>query len=279
MIFPDVFIYISLMFTRNNNSGKYRRVLWLGFIVYSLLSANYVLAGTAINHPDGRLGRIGGLFKADYASESAELGVNVSDITRLATEIVFPISKTLTFGGAYGLEKNDSLFHNISISIKKYMANPIKSNIRCNPDGAVGTPIINIGGAIRLADTNPEDPIYRLNIEILLPFSEHLTIGTGSLICSEDKPEHTDEYFGIINFFPIKYPKGNIYSNPDGVEGTPSFSFRAGGSEFGLFGRLDIIVPLNPLMSLGVFVAGEKYDFQEVTKATLGIRIHFYSGE
>ena len=245
---------------------------------FLFLISDITFARSAVYHPDGKLGRIGGQVAASYTSVSAERGVAVSDLSRIEVDLVFPCAKTFTFKGSYELEYSDSLFHNFSIAAKKYSANPVKSKIRCNPDGKIGAPIFSFGGLIRIADSDPKNPGYRLSFETLVPISTNLSLGAGANYYYEDKPEHTDDFFGIINFYPARYTIEREYENPDGVDGIPSFAIRAGGSEYGFFGQLAIIVPLRPSLSIGILLRGEKLNFQETTKAALGVRINFYPG-
>ncbi len=247
--------------------------LCLLFLFYSRVSADSV-----VFHPDGKLGRLGGQISARYTSVTAEKGVAVSDIAQIKAGLIFPFARTVTLGGSYSLEHDDSLFHNFSISAKKYTADPTKSPINCNPDGKIGVPIISFGGSIRIADADPGQPIYQLSLNALVPISPNFTVGVGSVYYSESKPEHADDFFGDINFYPVRYASGREYENPDGIEGVPSFAFRAGGSKEGFFGQLAIVVPLQQSLSIGLIMCGEKLDFQATTKATLGAQVNIYPG-
>jgi hypothetical protein len=268
------------MFTLDNFFRKFGLIGWLpGFIIIALFMTEPVSAQTPIYSPDGPLGHIAVRLHGCYTSESAEPGVSVSDIGRIGADLIFPYLKTLTIGGSYELEKGDSLFHNISIMIKKYTANPLGPSVRCNPDGRIGAPIIKINGAIRVADADPGNSINRLGFELSIPLSSGFTLGAGANFYSEDKPEHSDDFYGIISFYPARYRDGKEYANPDGIEGVPSFSFRAGGSKFGQFGRLDVTVPLKSSLSVGVYVIGEQFDYQQVKNASLGARINLYSAD
>jgi len=247
-------------------------------LCHLFLINNRVSADSVVFHPDGNLGRPGGQISARYTSVTAERGAAVSDITQIKAGLIFPFAKTVTLTGSYSLEHDDSLFHDFSILAKKYTADPTKAPINCNPDGKIGAPIISVGGSIRIADADPGQPIYQLSLSALMPVSANLTLGAGGKYYSESKPEHTDDFFGDINFYPSRYAGGREYENPDGVEGIPSFGLRGGGSKEGFFGQLAIIVPLQQTLSIGVVMRGEKLDFQTTTKATLGARINIYPG-
>jgi len=237
-----------------------------------------LFAASVKYYADGKLGQFGGQIAARYVSVAAEKGIAVSDISILGFEFIFPSSESYTLKAGYKLEQNDSLFHDFSVTTNIYTASSVNSPNECNPDGKIGAPIFLPGFSVKMADSSPEDLLYRLSLGISLPISANLTLGAGCNYYRKNKSKQADNYFGVINFFPVKYTKGREFENPDGVDGIPSFAFRGGGSKDGIFGQLEIIVPLKSSLSIGFLLRGERMNAQDITRAALGGRVSFYPG-
>ena len=237
-----------------------------------------VLGSATPAHPDGRLGRFGGWLSAGYASIFVERGIPGFDKTRFSGGLIYPVFKKLTLESSYSLESQDTLYHVYSIGFRGYLAGPIGSNNRINPDGRVGIPIIQAVFTGKMPDVHPDKHRYRVESSLLLPISRRFSLGGGWNYYEMDDPRMVDEFFGRLNYFPKNYAPGREYENPDGVEGYPSFFLSGGGSQYGFFGQLDVAVPLKSNLTLTLLVRGERVASPYVRTAYLIGKISFYPG-
>lgn len=231
-----------------------------------------------IRHPDGILGRPNAQIIGSYSSVSAEKGLQVTDRQILGVEIGLPAFKNLNLFGAYFGEHAGDFFHNLEVGCTIYPRNPIDSLKPCNPDGVPLSPAISIAFVETIQDQNAENRGQRYNLEILLPISPNITFGAG-LKSFHNRPIYETEKFSLLlKYYTAQYPPGQNYSNPDGVEGAPAFSLKAGGSGDGYFGQIELILPLEPSLTLFVYIRGERISSPRIDSKTLGFRIKFYPG-
>jgi hypothetical protein len=246
-------------------------ILFLGGYVASL-------AENLTYHPDGLLGKPNGYISGQYASVTGNPGVPVSDRKALGIGLKIPLASRWTISGSYFALQNDSLFHNYSLDLSFYMANPIKSVKRCNPDGPAGAPIITLGLGGEIPDRDPGAHRWQAVARAILPISEKLTLGVGARFYEKDDPLQAESFYGMISFFPKQYDKDREYINPDGVEGALSFAARGGGSKHGVFGQLELIFPLEPEMTISFLIRGERVPVPYFRSAMAGFRINYYPG-
>ena len=255
--------------------GKYGSYLTIAAMLIVLTGLNG-FAATA--HPDGCLGRAGGWFSAGYASVYVERGIPGFDRTNFAAGLIWPAIASLTFESSYALEYQDTLFHKYSVGFRARLGDPLKTGRSVNTDGRVGVPFINIAYTGKLPDVETENHSYHIDYAVMLPISTGFTIGGGGRYYEVDGPRQVDKFHGRLNYFPQKYPSGAEYENPDGIEGSPSFSLIGGGSELGFFGQLNIAVPIESDLTLTLTIRGERIPSPYVRTAFLGGRISYYSG-
>lgn len=254
--------------------------LSFSIILVILISISASYAGSKSGfHPDGRVGRANLTLSGAYTSVFPEEGLSISDNSQLSLLVRIPVVDRLTLQAGYSAETGDTLFHNYFTAVKFYAANPLKNINRCNPDGPVLHPIIFLSYRGIIADSDPKNYHGKINASLMIPLSRFLTIGGGANYFPQNRTGENDEFFGILNFYPQSYPRGREYEFPDGIDGIPSFEFLFGGSSEGLFGRLEITVPLNAGLSVGVILRGEILDRPNIKKAHLGGKISYYPGE
>ncbi|MFH2035326.1 MAG: hypothetical protein ABIJ45_02900 [Candidatus Zixiibacteriota bacterium] len=254
------------------------------FRVYLLILALVILVSSAhpapspLNHPDGFVGRINGFVGIRYSTAYTVPENLINDKLTPEGGIAIPLGKQLTLAGALSVSTGDTLFYNYSLGLKFYLGNPLRTDNRLNPDGAIGVPIIGLSGGGFVPDIEFNRNLFFADINILLPLSQKLSFGIGGKIYEDENIYQVDNFYGILNIFPRAYSIDRPYANPDGVPGTPSLSLIGGGSQYGIVGILDIKVPLTDMTTLIFLIKGERAADPYLRQATLGARIQFYAG-
>jgi hypothetical protein len=175
---------------------------------------------------------------------------------------------------AYG----DTLYYQPSIGLKLYYSDPCINN-NVNPDGAVGRPVFRLDAGLKISEQSRARNVFVSRFEILIPLASSLSLGLGGYYYDNDDPFRVLQYYGQINLFPRSYNSSRPYENPDGIEGWPSFYLTGGGSPNGIFGQLDVAVPLSPQMTLVFYARGERAPSPYVRVATLGVKFRFFPGQ
>ncbi len=259
---------------------KFNHIIALSILVFASGHAQNttLYSNQIIRHPDGILGRPNGQIIGSYASVSAGRGIEVTDRQILGIKMGLPAFKNLNLFGAYFGERSGPFFHNLEIGCTIYPGNPIDSLKPCNPDGIPLSPAISIAFIETIQDQNADNSRQGYNLEMLLPISPHITFGAG-LKSFHKKPIYEAEKFSLLfKYYTAEYPPGQNYSNPDGVEGAATFSLKAGESGDGYFGQTELILPLEPSLTLIVYVKGEKISSPHIESKILGFRLKFYPG-
>lgn len=215
---------------------------------------------------------------SSYASVFVDEGVPGFDRTLYNAGLTYPAMKILTFETSYALDDDDSLYHRYTAGFRLRSADPLRAGASVNPDGRVGAPLLDFSFTGKFPDAESKAHRYWIDVSALVPVSEGLSIGGGMRYYEEENPRRVDEYFGLLNYFPVGYSTDAEYENPDGVEGYPSFYFAAGGSDNGYFGRLDIAMPIKPELTLTFMLRGEIVSDPDVKIAVAGGRISYYPG-
>lgn len=257
-----------------------RKTLSLSVVFALFLIFNHAEAAgnPGRQHPDGVTGRFNGWLSVSYADIFAEQGVAAADKNGFGIGMGCPLAGNVSIEAGYMLKNNDSTFHDYSLSARVYLKNPLKQPDLSNPDGAVWGPIVYARYSAKIPDGEPGGHRYRTCLAVLMPISRKLTLGAGWQYYQKENPRQVDEFFGLLNFFPKAYSPGHEFENPDGVEGSPSFSLRGGGSSRGFFGELGIFVPLDSRLTLALSVQGERVNSPDIRTAILGVKIYFYPG-
>jgi len=232
-----------------------------------------------IYHPDGRVGYAGGWVDLRYEIPDNGTIFEVNSRGRVEVGLKYPISRRFTFLAQYGAEKGDSLFHSYSLGWKYYFGNTVRDNMPVNPDGPTGVPIVEVHAGGRIPDINSRDHEFRASVEFKMPVSRNITIGLGGNYFANDNPYYVETVYGLFTYFPGRYLKGRVYENPDGPEGTPSFHLIGGGSKNGIFGQLDIVIPLKPQLTLVIYTRGERTPDPYLRVPIFGGRVNFYPSQ
>ena len=255
----------------------------LKFLAIAVMLSGITLPVTADSqfprhHPDGLVGRFNASLEAAYAYVTAGDKVSLVDRSCFGAGLRCPIIPQSTFELGYTLEHGDSLFHSYHLAAKTYLADPLRDASNLNPDGAVGAPIVSISFIGRIPDVAPSKHRFEAGVAVSLPLSRNFTIGAGWNYYQKETPFQADKFFGLVNFFPRNYFPGEEYSNPDGIEGYPSFYLRGGGSDNGFFGQLEVAIPIEPRLTMILIIRGERVPSLYTRTAMLGGRINFYPG-
>ncbi len=233
---------------------------------------------SAREHPDGTIGSFSVYISGQYLSVSSTKGLVTHDQQRANLDLAFPVNTRIAITGGYGIEPDDTLFHHASLGLTVY-TNPNDSGISAvNPDGPIGAPVISIGAASKIRDDNTSDTRYEFSAKLLVPSSPHLTVGAGINHYDKSDPLIIDEFFGTVAWFFKRYDPDLPYINPDGLPGYPVFRLTGGGNADGLFGQLDVVVPMSPRYSLTVWARGEKISDFGIKKVGVGAGINIYPG-
>lgn len=254
------------------------KILVIIFGIYSIVSCKPARADMPIKHPDGIVGMANGWFGGSYSPTFTVPYDVVNDNFRIGAGLNYPLTENLTIESDFSIVKGDTLFYDYRLNIKFYPETPIGGIITANPDGPVGMPVFKFiyNGFM------PDIDIGRYNFSAgfvgVLPVSRHLTFGAGGKYYHRDDAFQVDKLFGIINLYPRAYLPGRVYDNPDGLEGFPSLSLMGGGSINGIVGQLDIIVPLNPGLTVILTTKGERAADPYMRRATIEAKINFYPG-
>ena len=258
------------------------RIAFIGRLYFILLSlallAGEISAGEIIPHPDGLLGRPSLYLSGQYSSVTALQGTAFVDRKFISIGLKIPVIKSLTLSGNYCAMVEDSVVHSYYVKFAYFISNPVLSRRRANPDGPVGSPVITAFAGGYFPDRNPENHHLLVGMEALLPLSTNFSLSAGGKYYDEDTPRQLDNYYGRIGWFLSAYAEDAIYSNPDGPEGTPVFLITGGGSKHGVFGQFDIIFPLEPKMTLAVYIKGERVPVPYFRAASAGFYIKYYPG-
>ncbi len=231
-----------------------------------------------VRHPDGIIGRPNGQIFGSYSSVSAERASDLVDRKTLGIDIGLPASKDLYFFCGYYGEYVGAFFHNIEIGGRFYPRNPLDSLKECNPDGTLFAPVISLSFLHTLKDENNRINRQRYNLDLLLPISPLLTPGVGISLYHR-KPAYDAEEFSLsLNLYTSKYETGQNYSNPDGPEGAPAFSLKAGGSGDGYFGQVGLIFPIESSLTLLINLRREKVSSPRIVSNIAAFRLKFYPG-
>nr|MBN2277404.1 hypothetical protein [candidate division Zixibacteria bacterium] len=249
-------------------------------VVLSLMVSIFLPLGVeaAEKHPDGLVGQINGSFEAAFTSVAAENNVPHTDRFQFGLDLAIPAANLLTVMAGYQLENVDSVFHHYFVALKVYPGNPLVTRGHANPDGVIGLPVFSLGYGGRVPDRHVDNHQYVISGSALVPVMKSLSLGIGGNYYQDRELVQVDEYYGMVNFFTGSYLPGEEYSNPDGVEGTPSFYLRAGGSSDGFFGQMDILMPLKQNLTLVLNLRGQRTPSPYTRSARIGIRINYYPG-
>ncbi|MCX6826578.1 MAG: hypothetical protein NTV06_04835 [candidate division Zixibacteria bacterium] len=229
-----------------------------------------------VRHPDGILGRPNGHIFGEYASVTDLQKADPVDQKILGVALKIPATRNLTFGAAYFARQSDSLYHNYRLELSFYIISPIVAAAKCNPDGAIGAPIILAGFGGEVSDLNIHSHRNSGTFQVIIPCSRKLTVGGGAKIFQKDNPRQVESAFGIVNIYSREYETDQPYSNPDGMEGSIAFLLKGGGSKYGIFGQLDFVFPLEPTMTLTFYLRGERIPLPYVRLAIVGFHAAFY---
>jgi hypothetical protein len=243
-----------------------------------LLPAVTISQSAPVRHPDGILGKPNGYLFGQYASVSGEPNVPVYDLKIAGVQLNIPALKNFTLSGYYFMRQGDTSYHNYGLSFILYIADPLDRSKPCNPDGPVGGLTVSLGAGGSVPDKNINENHWQGNLQAAMPISEKFTLGAGVKIYQKDNPRQVEAFYGIVNFFPAEYEADQPYSNPDGIEGSPAFLIKGGGSKRGIFGQMDLVFPLEPQLTLVIYTRGERIPSPYVRTAIFGLRIHFYPG-
>jgi hypothetical protein len=267
-----VFLYIGA-------GRKMIKYLRMSTLVIFLILPSYVMAGSEkfTPHPDGQLGRISPGIKTSYSVITTSPEDLINDKTDIDGIITYPFLRNMTLAMEMGIINGDTLFYDFSAGIKLYFGNPTAVDKRCNPDGPLGLPVFNLLFSVMLADIDIFHEDYNISASLLMPIGSGLSLGVGRKYYNEKDVYQVDEFFGILHYFPAAYPNGAVYENPDGIDGVPSFYLSGGGSEHGIFGLLDIRVPLSKKTTLSFTARGERAADPYCRNATVGVGIIFYN--
>ena len=245
-------------------------------LIFSILFTSSTFAqGKLAKTPDGVLHKPSGFIFAHYASLTTGGTVAVTDHKDLGAGIKYPLFTRLTLSVSYFVENRDSLYHNYRALATVYLVGPSKKP-KCNPDGPIGGPVVIAGWGGEIPDQFPKNHRYQGLLELLYPFNTHWSFGLGGNYYQPRVGRQDDKVFGVINFFPRAYLTGEEYSNPDGVEGIPSLSLSGGGSRDGIFGQVDLIIPLTQKTTVVFYGRGERYPKPYLRSALIGCRVNFY---
>ncbi len=246
--------------------------------IFLILSCNRANAEMPIKHPDGIVGRANGWFGGSYSPTFTVPYDVVNDNFRIGIGLNYPLTSRLTIESDFSIVKGDTLFYDYRINIKFYSKTPVGENINANPDGPVGMPVFKLIYNGNMPDIEIGRHDFSAGLIGILPVSRYLTFGAGGKYYHRDDEYQVDKLFGIISLYPREYLPGRVYDNPDGLEGFPSFKLCGGGSINGIVGQLDIIVPLNPGLTLVLTTKGERAAEPYMRRATIGAKIKIYPG-
>jgi hypothetical protein len=248
------------------------------FLLAFLPATGGIVSG-AVGHPDGIIGKPGGEIFGDYSSSSSARDFYVRDHQSGGVGITLPATPQVTIKGQYFLDHRDSLFHNIGFGVVFYPANPVASGKNCNPDGRIGYPVISADFGLRLPDPAPDESKWRAGGSIIMPLTSRFSLGLESKFYEEEDKRLVDKYAGLLNIYFRSYPTNEIYSNPDGAEGSIALNIKAGGSANGTFFQIDCLCPLDPELTVGLYIRGEKIKIHNIKTALVGFRLKYYPGQ
>jgi|GEM_PF-1816190 hypothetical protein len=229
-------------------------------------------------NPDGAIGSVNVFVHGQYLSISSKRGIATRDHQQLGMDLNLPVSQRFTVAAGYSLEPNDTLFHRGKLGITIYSKKLGSGITSVNPDGPTGAPVVSAVVSTRIRDGHFDDRSLRISARLLLPTTNHLTVGMGANYYETDNPLIIDEFFGLVNWFMKRYDENQLYINPDGLPGYPVFRLIGGGNSKGIFGQLDILMPMSPRYSLSIWMRGEKITAPEIQRLGLGAGVNLYPG-
>lgn len=230
-------------------------------------------------HPDGVLGRPSLHITGQYSSVTALKGAAYVDRQYLGVGFRIPVIGQLTVGGNYCALIEDSVVHSYGFKFSYYAANPLIDRGKTNPDGPVGSPVLLALAGGYFPDRNPGKQRFLAGLEAIYPLTPRLSFAVGGKYYEEDSPRLVDNFYGRLAWYLKSYEIETIYSNPDGPEGAPSFLITGGGSKHGVFGQFDVIFPLEPKMTLALYIRGERVPVPYFRAASAGFYVNYYPGD
>jgi len=263
---------------------RFKKYIIITVPIFSLLFITLLSAigadasESALKHPDGTIRSFSVFISGQYLSVSSNKGFTTRDQQQANLDLAFPLDPRFTFTGGYGIEPDDTLFHHASLGLTVYTRPNDSGLTAVNPDGPIGAPVISIGAASKIRDDKTSDTRYKFSARLLVPSSPHLTVGAGINHYDQSDLLIIDEFYGQLAWFVKRYDPARPYINPDGLPGYPVFRITGGGNSDGLFGQLDVIVPMSPRYSLAVWARGEKISDFGIKKAGVGAGINIYPG-
>ncbi len=265
------------MIPSNRNSG-------FAVPVYTIILV-IVLTATGVGdsprplvNPDGAIGSMNVFVHGQYLSISSKRGIATKDHQQFGLDLNLPVSQRFTVAAGYSLEPNDTLFHQGKLGITIYSKKLGSGITSVNPDGPTGAPVLSAAVSTRIQDGHFDDRSFCISARLLLPTTTYLTVGAGTNYYDTDDPLNIDEFFGLVAWFMKRYDENQLYINPDGFPGYPVFRLTGGGNSEGIFGQLDILMPMSPRYSLSIWMRGEKITAREIQRLGLGASVSFYPG-
>lgn len=229
-------------------------------------------------HPDGILGYSSLYIMGQYSSVTALKGTAYVDRQYLGFGFKIPVLGQVTIGGSYCALIEDSVVHSYCLKFSYYTVNPVINPGKVNPDGPVGVPVFLALAGGYFPDRNPGKQRFLAGLEAIYPLTPRFSLAVGGKYYEEDSPRLVDNFYGRLAWYLTSYEAEAIYSNPDGPEGWPSFLITGGGSKHGVFGQLDVIFPLEPKMTLALYIKGERVPVPYFRAASAGFYLHYYPG-
>jgi hypothetical protein len=280
LIFTKLFDYLYKLRSLVEKEQMLRRVpaKIILFLVISFQSI-YPMDRSGLSCPDGTIGRLSGWFLGSYTSVTGRPNTYLVDRENYFSGIVYPLSERFTAEATYGVERADSIFHIFSIATKIRLGRPVRESRSCNPDGTVGLPLVSFSLGERFYFSGNNLHFFRSSFAALYPVSSMITIGAGYNYYGESNPRLVDKLRIILDYFPRRYPQGQEYDNPDGPEGTLSFSMTMGGAANGFFGQLGLNAPLNREITIAFMLRGEVVNSPSVRSLIPAVKINYYPAD
>jgi hypothetical protein len=245
-------------------------------LIISGMICPQAIGGQSLRHPDGIVGKPNGRIWGQYVSVSPGKGVKAEDRQRGGITLGWPILSRMSIAGRYQMDKSDSLFHTFGFDGIFYFGNPLDLAKQGNPDGILLIPILGCGFGFTIADQEPKNHRFQVEVKFQLPILTWLTVGS-EYHYYDKRPNHIiNRYAGMIKIHTGEYSVSERYLNPDAPEGSISFVIKGGGSGDGIFGEIMALFPLRSNMTVDLFASGEKVYNPRIVSVAIGFGLRYY---
>ncbi len=227
-------------------------------------------------YPDGRIGTLNLKPSGSSTTATSEGSLSERDIETYTLRAGFVAFSRLTVFNQIELRERLGRRYQWSTGLRFYWLDPDYHRGHINPDGPVGGPTLDISGGVRFLDDPGGRGLAVGDVALSVPLSSHLTGGVGYRMYDQREPLDALSLYGTINLFFADYSSGYEWDNPDGVSGHLVVRLIGGGSSNGYLVQGQVLLPLDPTVTLSTRIRYELLDDSSYRAYSAGAGLAWY---